>query len=142
MKYRLANLSDVAWLADWNHQLIRDERHRNLMTVTELEMRMRGWLSGEYQAMVFEVEDRVAAYALYRQGRNSVHLRHFFVHQQHRGKGIGEAAIGILLNEVWPKNLRVIVEALVHNLTAQEFWKAAGFKEYSIRLEIMPENRR
>ena len=78
MKHRLANLSDVAWLADWNHQLIRDEGARNTMTVPELEMRMRQWLSGECQAMVFEKDDHVAAYALYRQGSNSVHLRHFY----------------------------------------------------------------
>ena len=38
MKHRLANLSDVAWLADWNHQLIRDEGARNSMTVPELDM--------------------------------------------------------------------------------------------------------
>ena len=91
---------------------------------------------------LFEEDDHVAAYALYRQGRNSVHLRHFFVHRHHRGKGIGEEAMRNLLNEVWPKNLRVIVEALVHNLTAQDFWKAVGFKEYSVTMEITPENRR
>src|SRR5436190_49586 len=31
-----ASESDIGLLADWNHQLIRDERHRNAMTVDQL----------------------------------------------------------------------------------------------------------
>lgn len=41
MNSRRATLADCALLAELNHQLIRDERHRNKMTVPELELRMR-----------------------------------------------------------------------------------------------------
>ena len=34
--------------------MIRDEGHRNRMTVPELEQRMRGWIAGEYRAVVYE----------------------------------------------------------------------------------------
>jgi ribosomal protein S18 acetylase RimI-like enzyme len=141
LKYRFAQLSDAAWLAEWNHQLIRDEGHRNPMTIPKLEMRMRRWLGGEYQAMIFEQDDRVVAYALYRPGENAIHLRHFFVHRQHRNKGIGQEAMRILLTGIWPKDRRVVVEALVQNFSAREFWKTIGFKEYSIALEILPADR-
>jgi hypothetical protein len=56
MTFRPTTLEDYALLAELNHQLIRDEGHRNAMTVAELEQQMRGWLSGEYRAMVFEVD--------------------------------------------------------------------------------------
>ena len=43
MDYRLANNDDLDLLAEWNHQLIQDEGHRNRMTAPELRERMRGW---------------------------------------------------------------------------------------------------
>ncbi len=48
MTFRPATNDDCPLLAELNHQLIRDEGHRNRMTVAELEQRMRGWLAGEY----------------------------------------------------------------------------------------------
>jgi len=53
MTFRGATLGDCPVLAELNHQLIRDEGRRNLMTVPELEQRMRGWLTGEYRAVIF-----------------------------------------------------------------------------------------
>lgn len=40
--------------SDCRAQLIQDEGHRNRMTVAELEQRMRGWIAGEYRAVIFE----------------------------------------------------------------------------------------
>lgn len=50
---RRATLDDCALLAKLNHQLIRDEEHRNRMTVSELEQRMHRWLASEYAAVFF-----------------------------------------------------------------------------------------
>jgi len=52
MQYRNAEPADCAMLAELNHQLIQDEGHRNQMSVAELEQRMRGWLVGEYAALI------------------------------------------------------------------------------------------
>jgi hypothetical protein len=46
--YRQAAADDAPLLAELNHQLIRDEGHRNPMTVPQLEERMRQWLASEY----------------------------------------------------------------------------------------------
>ena len=46
LTWREALASDLGLLADWNQQLIRDEGHRNRMTVAQLEERMRLWLKG------------------------------------------------------------------------------------------------
>ena len=55
MEYRPATPADAPALAAMNAQLIRDEGHRNRMTVAELEGRMAGWLaSGTIRRDVFE----------------------------------------------------------------------------------------
>ena len=64
MTFRAATPDDCPLLAKLNHQLIQDEGHRNKMTAPELEQRMRGWLSGEYRAVVFEDAGEVVAYGL------------------------------------------------------------------------------
>jgi len=79
MTFRRATLSDCARLAELNHQLIRDEGHRNPMTVSELEQRMNGWLAGEYTAVLFENDGEVVAYALYREEPEEIYLRQLFV---------------------------------------------------------------
>src|SRR5215469_17045607 len=95
--FRRATTDDCALLAEMNHQLIRDEGHRNRMTVPELEKRMRGWLaSGEYAAVIFDLGGEVVAYALYRDQPAEIYLRQLFVARNRRRKGIGRAAIEIL----------------------------------------------
>ena len=56
MEHRPATGRDLDLLAQWNHQLVRDEGHRNQMAVPELRERMTAWLSGEYEAVIFLVE--------------------------------------------------------------------------------------
>jgi GNAT superfamily N-acetyltransferase len=53
LTFRFATQADCPLLAELNHQLIRDEGHRNRMTVPELTERMRGWLAGEYRVVIF-----------------------------------------------------------------------------------------
>lgn len=91
MTFRPANLEDCELLAELNHQLIRDEGHRNPMTVAELEQRMRDWLSGaEYRAIFFEHDGCPVAYALFRSESDaSIYLRQFFVCRDKRRQGIG-----------------------------------------------------
>jgi len=139
MHYRIATAQDCPALAELNHQLIRDEGHRNLMTVAQLEERMRGWLaSGEYRAMLFEQEGQVVAYALYRETETEVYLRQFFVARQHRREGLGRRAMGVLFSEVWPQDKRWTVSVLAKNVTGIAFWRALGYTDYDLTLEIMP----
>ena len=96
MNFRRATSSDCALLAELNHQLIRDEGHRNKMTVPELEQRMKGWLASEYAAMLFENDGEVVAYALYREQPEEIYLRQLFVARNRRRKGVGREAVKIL----------------------------------------------
>lgn len=138
MTFRPATFNDCAVLAELNHQLIRDEGHRNPMTTPQLEQRMRGFIQGEYRAIIFEEDGEVVAYALYREGKDEVYLRQLFVVRHRRRKGIGRRAVEILRSQVWPKAKRLTVEVLVSNTTAVAFWRALGYVDYALTLEIMP----
>lgn len=141
MNFRRANANDCALLAELNHQLIHDEGHRNPMTVPELEQRMKEWIVSEYIATLFENGGEVVAYALYREEPAEIYLRQLFVVRQHRRQGFGRMALEILRSKIWPKNKRLTVEVLVHNQAAIAFWRAMGYQNYSLKLEIMPDAR-
>jgi len=138
LQFRRAVLADVPLLAEWNRQLIQDEGHRNRMTLSELEARMRGLLEGEYTAILFEQGGEPLAYALYRRDADSLYLRQFFVERSHRRQGVGRQAMTLLLREIWPPDARVTVEVLVHNRAAHAFWRSVGFRDYAVTLEMLP----
>jgi len=138
MTFRRATLDDCALLAGLNHQLIRDEGHRNRMTVPELEQRMRGWLASEYAAAIFEDGEEVVAYALYREQPEEIYLRQLFVVRNRRRQGIGRQAVEVLCSQMWPTNKRLTVEVLVQNTAAIAFWRAVGYEDYSLTLEMLP----
>jgi GNAT superfamily N-acetyltransferase len=135
---RRATIADCPMLAELNYQLIRDEGHRNAMTVSDLRQRLRAWLSGEYVGIIFEDGGNVVAYALYREDVTEVYLRQIFVVRQRRRQGIGRRAFETLRMDIWPKDKRLTVEVLVRNEAAVAFWRAMGYQDYSLMLEIMP----
>ena len=108
------------------------------MSVEELEERMRGWLTGEYRAVIFKEGERVIAYALFRVEGEEIYLRQLFVVRERRREGIGRKAVEMLRTEVWPNGKRLTVEVLVKNEGAVGFWRAVGYRDYSLRLEILP----
>ncbi len=140
MTYRLATLADSHLLAELNHQLIRDEGHRNRMTVPELEQRMSRWLAVEYNAVLFEDGGEVVAYALFCEEAGEIFLRQFLVARDRRRRGIGRQAVRILHSDIWPKNKRLTVSVLVANRGGVEFWRKLGYRDYCLTLEIVPNH--
>ena len=136
MKYRLATQVDCALLAGYNHQLIQDEGHRNTANIVELEERMRCWLAGDYVAVLFVKNRETVAYALYRELPDEIYLRHFFVVRHRRREGLGRVMMEILRAKIWVAGKRLTVEVLVRNAAALAFWRAVGYRDYSLRLEI------
>ena len=140
MTFRPATLNDCPLLAELNHQLIRDEGHRSRMTVPELEQRMKDWLAGDYRAVVFEAGSEVVAYALFREQAEEIYLRQLFVVRNRRRQGLGRRAVELLRSRVWPKTKRLTVEVLVANQRAVAFWRAMGYTDYSLTLEVLPDS--
>ena len=138
MEFRPANPADCAQLAELNHQLIRDEGHRNNMTVPELAERMRKWLATEYAAVIFTLGGETVAYALYADLPHEIYLRHLFVVRHRRRQGIGRGAMEILRSKIWPAHKRLAVEVLTKNTGGVAFWRSVGYLDYSLRMEIPP----
>jgi GNAT superfamily N-acetyltransferase len=137
LSWREASEADFALLAKWNHQLIRDEGHRNAMTIAELEDRMKKWLQGEYHAIIFPDVEPVA-YALFKKDDALIYLRQLFVRRDRRKVGIGRAAFEVLRSEIWASGVRLTVEVLCQNYGGVAFWRSVGYRDYSLTLEIMP----
>jgi predicted acetyltransferase len=140
MIYRRATSADGPLLGELNHQLIEDQGHRNKMTIPELEQRMRGWLESEYVAILFEEGGEVVAYALYREQPDEIYLRQLFIVRHRRRQGLGKQAMHLLRSEIWPKTKWLTVEVLVANTAAVAFWRAVGYYDYSLKLEILPKD--
>ena len=137
MTWRLATKRDCRLLAELNHQLIVDEGHRNTMNVAELEARLKNWLDEAYEVALVEVGGEVAAYALYRVQTGEIYLRHFFVVRHRRRQGIGRQAMALLRGHIWPRAERLTVSVLTHNQAALDFWRAMGYRDYCLTLEIL-----
>jgi GNAT superfamily N-acetyltransferase len=134
--HRVATLGDAPMLARMNQQLIEDEGHRNRMPLHQLEARMHSLLDGDYTATLFEWDGQVVAYGLWRDELDWVYLRQFFVARDCRRRSIGAHAIRLLTDEVWPAGKRIRVNVLIGNRPALEFWRAVGFVDYLITLEM------
>ncbi len=145
MNYRFATLDDVPVLARMNRELAEDEGHRNrTRPLVWFEERMRSFLIGGYRAVLFERDGQVMAYALYADLTDSdtIYLRHLFVERAWRRRGIGREAMRLLMREIWPRDRRLTVEVLVGNKAALAFYRAIGYHDYSIELEIPASERR
>jgi ribosomal protein S18 acetylase RimI-like enzyme len=137
MTFRFATVADCRFLGELNYQLIRDEGHRNKMTAVELARRMEEWLSKEYRAVIFEDAGAVIGYVLFRDGEDEIYLRQLFICRGLRRRGFGRSAVQILREQIWPRDRRLTVEVLVANTSAVEFWRAMGYRDYALTLEIV-----
>ena len=139
MKYRFGTEKDLALLAEWNYQLIRDEGHRNSMTIPQLRERMKVWIESEYKAVIFNIASDPVAYALYSEKDQEIYLRQLFIKRDCRRQGIGRTAVVILQTHIWPDHKRFTVEVLTANKPAIEFWRSVGYTDYCLTLEIIPK---
>jgi ribosomal protein S18 acetylase RimI-like enzyme len=134
MEHRVPTDADLDLLAVWNRHLNEDERAENLLGVEPLRERMRGFLAGEYRALIFEEAGTPLGYALFRPDENGIHLRQLFVDRAQRRRGVGRRIVECLHAEVFPRGVRVTAEVLVHNEAALAFWRAIGFTDHAVAL--------
>ena len=102
---------------------------------------MRRWLNEDYTAVLFEDNSGVIAYALFRDQPDELYLRHFFVVRHRRRQNIGRRAMRLLFGEVWPADKRLTVNVLSTNTAAIAFWRAVGYSDYCLTLEILAGNK-
>ena len=143
LTFRSGVAADVPLLAELNQQLQIDESHSRRMELPELEERMGRWLaSGGYEAVLVEGENRPVGYALFRRESDPEHvyLKQFFVCRDCRRQGIGRQAIEWLRAHVWHDSPAIYLDALVNNDRGIAFWRAVGFRDYCITMELKQES--
>lgn len=136
MKFREAGQGDVDILAEMNKAMIRDSGHKNPMTVPELRARMTGWLQGEYKAFIFSVDGDDVGYGVFRHDPEWIYLRQFYIRPEKRRQGYGLKAVEWLKRVPWKSCGKIRLDVLVGNEQAIAFWRAAGFEDYCITMEM------
>lgn len=136
LEFRFAAESDVPWPAKMNRQLIENEGHRNKMSLSELEERMSDFLRNEYEAVIVRSNQNDIGYALYRRYPKWLYLRQIIIIEKMRRKGIGRNFIEWLKNNPWKNSKRIRTDVLVNNPIGIDFWKAVGFKDYCMTMEL------
>jgi len=141
LQLRAASEEDVELLAEMNGRLLVDEGHRSRMTAAELRERMRQWLeTGDYEAFIFLNGDgNPVGYCLYALHPQHVHLRQFYIAEEFRSRGVGRRCVALAL-DTWPADRPVVLDVLVNNARALGFWRAVGFADYAVRMELQREH--
>lgn len=140
MQFRRATAKDIPELAKFNAQLNRDDASSNKMTEAELEARMNRFFDQGYIAVIFSEDDATVGYVLYRSDDDSFFIRQFFVAMQARRKGLGKQAVKWLQENMWKDGERITVQVMVGNKRGLEFWRAVGFVDYSMMMELLPSS--
>jgi ribosomal protein S18 acetylase RimI-like enzyme len=139
----MAGAADVPVLAAMNLRLTKDEDHPNkVRSIPWFEERMRGFLAGEYKAVLYLLEGEPAGYALYAaedEISGGIHLRQLYVERGLRRRGIGREMIRILREKFWPAGRRITLGVMTGNIPAIAFYRALGFREYAVEMEIPAE---
>jgi ribosomal protein S18 acetylase RimI-like enzyme len=139
MDIRDAVEADAPMLAGINARLIEDEWGGGTMSLERLEERMRRRINDdEYRVLLFHERGNDVAYALVTADDESAFIHHFYVMPDYRGDGLGREALELLFREVIPPTARVTLDVLASNESGRAFWRAAGFNEYSVRMERAP----
>jgi len=136
MQIRPATVEDAETLGALNAQLIRDEGHRNAMTIPQLVERMADWLRVDYEAAIAEERGTIVGYALFRRCAEYVYLRQLFVKAEDRRRGIGRSLFQWLLQNAWQAAPRIRIDVLVGNDAGRRFWESIGFREYCLTMEM------
>ena len=108
-----------------NKHLIEDEGSDNPMNVEELEDRMRGFLSSDYNAYFFVEDEITIGYALIKHTSSPLYLRQFYICREYRRKHYGKQAFYMLLDFL--NTNEIDVDVLTDNEIGLKFWRNLGF---------------
>jgi hypothetical protein len=129
--------TEVDLLVQLNRELDEDEPHPYPLPLPALTERMAGWIdSGDYEVLLFRSGDRLVGYAVWRAEEFGSYLRHFFICRDQRRHGWGRAAMQLLCRDVFPKDRPINLDTVVGNATGIAFWRAVGFRDFSLGLEL------
>jgi len=87
--------------------------------------------------MVAELDDRVVGFMIYELHKTRLHVLDFAVHPDWRRVGIGDQLASKLIRKLTKeRRTRIIVYVRETNLSAQQFFRNAGFRAISVMREF------
>lgn len=116
-------------LAELNRLLIIDEGHSNSMSASELEQRMKHWLSSGYESYGIEHEGRIICYSLWRDDGDFYYMRQLYTEATFRCRGIARRLVVGLVESLY-SDKPVRLDVLVENSDARRFYEHIGFQIY------------
>ena len=126
MQIRECTVDDVPLLAKMNQFFIEDEEGELNISIPHLEDRMKSFITSEYKAYFFLIDEKITGYALCSTSRSPVYLRQFFIDRDERRKGYGRQAFNLLLSHL---NVQADdVDVYAWNDSAIRFWRSLGFE--------------
>jgi ribosomal protein S18 acetylase RimI-like enzyme len=104
------------------------------MTVEQLKVRMSDWLQTEYRSYLGLIQERVAAYCLFRDDGSYYYLRHLYVDRNFRRQGIATQLLDWMFANIWTDK-KVRLNVLAHNKNAIAFYQQYGFEPHVLGME-------
>jgi GNAT superfamily N-acetyltransferase len=140
IQLRAATTADCDLLASMNHELMVDEGSSDGIPQSQLVERMRRWLREGWRAVLIMVNKVAIGYMLFQERRDEqqveIYIRHYFVKQMFRGKGVGQAAFALIQTEYFPAGATLALDVLATNPGARRFWERLGFESYGDNLHL------
>ena len=87
--------------------------------------------------MVAEHDERVVGFMIYELHKNRLHILNFAVHPEFRRHGVAASMVRKLIGKLSPQRRnRILLEIRETNLSAQLFFREAGFRAISVLREF------
>lgn len=132
-----ATISDSKILASLNKMLIDDGGSINSMSEAELEERMKQFLTSDYLAYFFIVDQTIVGYTLVNIARTPLFIRHFYIIKEFRRKRYGTQAFKSVVEALNAKEVDLTV--LVKNEIGYKFWVSCGLIPHEITMHYRKE---
>ncbi len=83
--------------------------------------------------MVAEYDEQVVGFMIYELHKTRLHILNFSVHEDFRQRGVGHAMVSKLISKLsHQRRNRILLEVRETNLSAQLFFRRAGFSAVSV----------
>ena len=83
--------------------------------------------------MVAEYDEQVVGFMIYELHKTRLHILNFSVHEDFRRRGVGHAMVSKLISKLsHQRRNRILLEVRETNLSAQLFFRRAGFNAVSV----------
>ncbi len=132
---REAHINDAELLGKMNLNLYTEGEHQREKSLEQLEERFRYYINDKrWNINIILLEGEENGYVLWRFEDDDVYVRHIWISDKFKGKGLSATILDELSENFW-EGKRIRIQMFASNNRMREFWGFQGFKERSIIME-------